>query len=185
MILTLDKLKELRACQAGIDWFANQKETELRAVCFALLHSKKSPWVNWLLAQLMTHKQRVKWSVLSAREVLHIFETKFPGDDRPRKAIEAAEAWFTDPGYRNKAADAAAAADAADAAAAYAAAAAADAAAYAAADAAAAAADAADAADAAADAAAADAAAADAADARKNICIKITNYALDLIEGDA
>ena len=89
-----------------------------------------------------------------AKRVLHIYESKYPNDDRPRKAIEAA---------RNGAADAAAyadaAADAADAAArsAYAADAAADAA-YAAARAA----DAAD--DAAYDAAYAARAAADAAD---------------------
>jgi len=32
-----------------------------------------------------------------ARRVLHIFEEVFPEDDRPRKAIEAREAWLDDP----------------------------------------------------------------------------------------
>lgn len=37
----------------------------------------------------------VKLGVWSARRVLHLFEEKYPKDDRPRKAIEAAEAWLT------------------------------------------------------------------------------------------
>jgi hypothetical protein len=54
----------------------------------------------------------VKLAIFCAERVLHIFEEKYPNDDRPRKAIEAAK----NGGDRN-AADAAAyvAADAADA----------------------------------------------------------------------
>jgi hypothetical protein len=93
----------------------------------------------------------------AARHVLPVFEASYPGDHRPRKAIEAAEAWLA--GGTRPPADAAAnaAAYASAAAAANAAADAADAAAYAA-DAADAAAYAADAANAAAYAAAAAAA---------------------------
>jgi hypothetical protein len=74
----------------------------------------------------------VELAVLFAESVLPIFEAKFPDDDRPRKAIEAAQAYLRG----EDAACAACAADAADAAdaarAAYAAARAAYAAAYAA-----------------------------------------------------
>ncbi len=134
-------------------------------------------------------KESVKLAIFSARLVLSGFEKKYPNDDRPRKAIEAAETWVKNPTAKNRAA-AYAAADAAAYAAAYAdyaavyAAADAAYAAYAAAYAARAAARAdyaaayaaADAAYAAADAARA---AADAARAKK----KIHKYALSLIPG--
>jgi hypothetical protein len=103
-----------------------------------------------------TKRDSVALAVFAAELVLHVFEDRYPGDDRPRKAIAAAKAYLAG----QLAAYAAAYAAAADAA--YAAAA--DAAYAADADAAYAAYAAAYAADAAADAAAADAAAA-AADA--------------------
>jgi len=66
-------------------------------------------------------------AIYAAELVIGVYEKKFPNDDRPRKAIEAAKAYLENP---------TGAADAAAYAAAYAAYAAADAAAYAAADAA-------------------------------------------------
>ena len=155
-----------------------------------------------------TKKDSVLFSIYAARLVLRYFEEKYPNDDRPRKAIEAAELYINHPSDAAAyAACAAAAADAADAAAAYAAYAAcadaADAAAARAADAAdAAAARAADAADAAcADAAAyaacaaaaadaacaaaayaAYAACADAAAARKSIYKKLDKWMLEYIK---
>ena len=122
-------------------------------------------------ANLATRKRgQVKFAILCAKAVLHIFEDKFPSDTRPREAIEAAESWLKGAAtYAHTAAYAAHAAadDAADAA--YAASDADDAAdaahtaAYAAHTAAYAADAAADAADAAADAAHTAAYAADAA----------------------
>ena len=52
----------------------------------------------------------IQWASDCAEHILHIYEDKYPGDDRPRKAIEAARS-----GNKN-AADAADAADAARAA---------------------------------------------------------------------
>jgi len=150
---------------------------------------------------------RVAFAVLCAEAVLHHFEDKMEGDDRPRKAIEAVKEYLKNPAAAEWAAWAAAwaAADAAADAAAWAAAAAraaADAAARAAADAAAwaawaarAAADAAAAARAAAraaaaaaraaaDAAAADAAAADAAAGSQEIDFgKLADQAVKMIFG--
>ena len=39
------------------------------------------------------HKTLVLWSIECAECVLPIFEKKYPQDERPRKAIEAAKAW--------------------------------------------------------------------------------------------
>ncbi len=37
------------------------------------------------------------FAIAAAKNCLHVFEDKYPGDDRPRKALEAAEKWFKDP----------------------------------------------------------------------------------------
>jgi hypothetical protein len=137
---------------------------------FSLKIIKKINYPNWYIEK--QKEVQILFAILCAESVLKYFENKYPNDNRPRKAIEAAKNYLKDPSAANKkvayaaayaaaAADAAAYAAAAAAADAYAAAAyaAADAAADAAAYAAAAAADAADDADAAADAADVDAAA--------------------------
>ena len=113
--------------------------------------------------------ESIKMAVFAALLVLPIFEKKYPDDDRPRKAIEAAEAWINRPTKKNANA------------AAYAARAAADAAYAARAAAAAANAYAAYAANAAANAAAK--AAANAADA-KAAKMKIHRYVLKMLKGD-
>lgn len=60
----------------------------------------------------------VKFAVWCARKVLHVFENEYPGEypgnDGPRKAIEAAEKWLDDPTDENARA-ASVAASAADA----------------------------------------------------------------------
>jgi hypothetical protein len=193
MQVTLNFLKNKNACRLGINAFEFEfgKSAELKNVINFCIKSKKMEnlsYANWLITKKMTKLQCVRYAIYAAEQVLSIFESKYPNDERPRKAIIAAKNYLKNPNqkdvadaaYADAAADAAAyaAADAAAADAAYAAAdAAADAAAYAAADAAAA-----DAAYAAADAAyayaAADAAYAAAAIKMK---IKILKYGLRII----
>ena len=42
-------------------------------------------------------RESVKLAVISARDCLKNYEDKFPGDSRPRVAVEAAEAWLRQP----------------------------------------------------------------------------------------
>ncbi len=91
MNISLKQLKELKACEAGIKWFKNQKKRKVRLVVEVLLKNNKVSYANWLLSRLMTHPQRVLWAIYSAEQVLDIFEKRYPGDVRPRKAIEAAK----------------------------------------------------------------------------------------------
>jgi hypothetical protein len=44
----------------------------------------------------------VFWAADCAEHVLPVFETKYPEDDRPRKAIEAARAWVANPTDANR-----------------------------------------------------------------------------------
>ena len=178
MKVTTEFLQSKNACSPGMIWVTENNLIGLEGKEFVekLIASDKLDWGHWLIVRLMDHANVVRYVIFAAEQVIEIYENKYPDDNRPRKAIEAARAYLANPSDENKKATHAAAAAAH---AAYAAAAAADAA-YAADAAAAAAYAAADAAHAAADAAhAADAAAADAA--RKEIKIRILNYGLTLI----
>ena len=190
MKVTREFLKEKRACSPDYEWWLKYCEGLDNDAQIRKLAKKDYSWANWLLVRIMTYKQYVSYAVFAAKQVIDIYEKKYPNDKRPRVAIKAAKKCIKNPTKKNKAAADAAAAAAAYAAASYAAYAASYAA-YAAASysaasyAAYAAAYAADAADAADDAAyAADAAddAAYAADAHKEMQTKILNYGLKLIK---
>lgn len=49
-----------------------------------------------------TKKDSVLFAIFAARLVLKNFEKEFPGDDRPRKAIKAAEAYAKNPTKKNR-----------------------------------------------------------------------------------
>mgnify|MGYP001581383534 CR=1 FL=1 len=158
MKITNEWLRGKMACRDGKEWFAAQTETDGAKVITKLMIANRFDWANWLIVRIMTQEQKLRYAIFAAEQVINIYEKKYPQNDKPRKAIEAAKAVLKNdtPETRAAAADAAAAAYAAADAAAAAADAAYAAAVYAAADAAAADADAAAAA-ADADAAAADA----------------------------
>jgi len=162
MKLTKNFLEKNNACYRGLEWFCNQKETELIPLLKKLMtkrtqtqiekkYSENSlEWASWLIVRKMKYKQYVSYAVYAAEQVIDIYEKKYPNNDSPRKArkarkaIEAAKKCIENPSKKNKEAAAVAYANAVAAAVAaaadvtYAADAAADvaAAAYAAADAA-------------------------------------------------
>lgn len=80
-------------------------------------HQEKSAWseMRVIKAWNWTKNDSVEIAIFAAEQVIEVFEKKYPNDDRPRKAIEAAKAWSKDPSDKNKKA-AYAAARAADAA---------------------------------------------------------------------
>ena len=179
--ITLKWLEDHNACSDGVEWFKAQSKKNEVDIINDLIKDDELDWANWTVARRLPSKDRIRYAIYAAGQVLALYENKHPSDNRPRLAIRAARAYLKNPSTTNKnaAANAAyaayAATDAADAAyAAYAAYAAADAA-YAATHAAYATADAAaDAADAATHAAYA---AADAA-----MKIKILKYGIKLLK---
>ena len=141
-ITNVNELEAASPCADGLAYarqFASLKE--------AWEKCERGDWMLWLLRKTggLDKRTSVAVAVTCAERVLARYEAKYPGDNRPRAAIEAARNWLDNPCEETRAAAYAAYAAAAyaAAAAAYAAAAAAAAAAYAAADAADAAADAA------------------------------------------
>ena len=105
------------ACEAGVEAFKNQKEKDSLKILKKLIRVKKLDWANWLIVRVMTYKQYVSYAIYGAEKVIGIFEKKYPNDNRPRAAINAAKKCIKNPTKKNKAAADAAATDAANAAA--------------------------------------------------------------------
>ena len=88
------------ACQGGVDWLLGQKETDGEKLV-AKVMSHNLDWANWLVVRLMTHKQQIKYAIYAAKQVIDIYERKYPEDKRPRLAIEAAENYLKNPSATN------------------------------------------------------------------------------------
>ena len=109
MKLTQKWLKSKLVCSAGLQWFTEQSETDGFRVLEKLLTEKHLSWANWLVVRLMKHNQQIRYAIFAAEQVIGLFEKKYPKDDKPRKAIEAAKAYLAKPSKATKsAADAAA-----------------------------------------------------------------------------
>jgi hypothetical protein len=140
---TFNLLREKNACETGYKNLAKHlggvtaygKDVEIDLL--TILESNGFDDAVWCLRATVQDSDNIKRIITCdfAESVLHIFESKRPGDDRPRKAIEAARGFIAGSVSREDMQKARAAANEADAASAYAAAAAAAyAAVYAAAD---------------------------------------------------
>ena len=93
MKITKEWLEEEAACHEGIEWLENQKLSDGLEIVKSLMgeDKTKNEWANWLIVRIMDRKQYLSYSIFAARQVLDIFEKKYPTDNRPRLAIEAAE----------------------------------------------------------------------------------------------
>lgn len=105
MIITKKWLQGQGACLDGIDYFSEGDITDGVEWVKCLIESKRLDWANWLLVRLMTHEQKVQYAIYAAEQVIEIYESKYPTDNRPRNAIEAAKQYLV--AKDKKAADAA------------------------------------------------------------------------------
>lgn len=107
MNISLDILKKYGACDPGIKCFKYLKTTTVHETinkCMDLSDDVvlqwtddelgKYKWCNWLLSRVLPKDEKIKYAIYSARLVIDIFEKKYPNDNRPRKAIEAAELYL-------------------------------------------------------------------------------------------
>ena len=101
MKITKKWLKNNNACQEGQDWFFNQKEVEGIKVVRTLIKNDNLVWANWLIVRMMNKKQKVGYAIYAAEQVISIFESKYPNDDRPRKAIKAAKRYLNNQSREN------------------------------------------------------------------------------------
>ena len=97
-------LIEKKACNEGVEWFYNQKETDGIRIVKKLIVAKKLEWANWLIVRIMDYNQYVSYAIFAAEQVIDIYERRYPNDDRPRKAIESAKNCLQSPNKINMAA---------------------------------------------------------------------------------
>lgn len=109
--VSLNSILNQNPCEEGLEAFKlkfGHLDPDTPAPLLACLESNSVPDVIWALRAVHQDISSVLPLLCAdfAESALHIFEEKFPEDDRPRKAIEAARS-----GDKEKARDAAYAAD--------------------------------------------------------------------------
>jgi len=105
MKITKRLLKQKSACEDGIvnvdTWgLIGLNHCEFINGC---MDKDRLDYANWLIIRLFkTKKQKTQYAIFAAEQVIEIYENKYPDDDRPRKAIEAAKAYLDRPTSKNK-----------------------------------------------------------------------------------
>ncbi len=85
----VEHLQQLGACREGIEWAATQPD-----IASVWANCRRADWMLWLAAKCHVDRRiLVTVACEIARDVLPIFEAKHPTENRPRVAIETAEAW--------------------------------------------------------------------------------------------
>ena len=97
MKITQAWLKKHRACFDAVEWVSEQKENEETKLISMAMEIGRFNWVNWYLTRRFNKRQNVQFAVFAAKKVLHLFEKKYPVNQAPRKAIEAAEKYLKTP----------------------------------------------------------------------------------------
>ena len=92
MKITKKWLKEQGACSEGVDWFMAFGKTDSVDVISGLLEAERFNWANWLIVRLLNRKDKIRYAIFAAEQVIFLFEKKCPKDKRPRNAIDAAKA---------------------------------------------------------------------------------------------
>ena len=104
MRITLNWLKKHHACSEGRDWFEAQSETDGIKLIKKLMAEKRHGWAQWLIVLIMTRPQYLDYALFAAEQVLPIYEQQYPGDDKPRLAINAARKCIANDTPANRAA---------------------------------------------------------------------------------
>lgn len=117
MKITAAKIKAFNPCKSRFNNFVQQYPGFSGDVeDFLTLENICYQDKVWVALRLLSHRQGVYFALMCASSQLDAFEKNRPGDDRPRKALIAVEAWLNRPTEKNRQAAYAAAAYAVDAA---------------------------------------------------------------------
>ena len=103
--ITLRDLKAMEACNKAIEWFKTQNDVSVPGLVNALVaydENEKYAWANRLLLKVLNKQNRVQYTLFAAEPVLYALEREYPGDQRPRKAIEAAKVYVNNPTEENR-----------------------------------------------------------------------------------
>jgi len=86
-------LDSKEACQSSLNYVVENGYIGLSPVDFIrkLMTADRFSDANWLIVRCMNRKQRLAYAIFAAEQVISIYEKKYPNNDKPRKAIEAAK----------------------------------------------------------------------------------------------
>ena len=91
-IISLSWLESKCACNEGIKAFTSQTQVNSKVLIKKLIKLGKLDWANWLLVRVLDNRiKQVKYAIFAAEQVIHIYKDKYPNDNRPGKAIQAAK----------------------------------------------------------------------------------------------
>ena len=95
MKITWKNIEDKKPCAEALTWgrekYNGIGEIERVELIKNLISEGRIDWANWIITRLMSHNQQVKYAIFAAEQVIGIYEKRCPKDDRPRKAIQAAE----------------------------------------------------------------------------------------------
>lgn len=95
MKITKEWIEKWQPCREAIKWvdekYGDWKQLDAITVLEDLIADERLDWANWTIVRCMTRKQSLRYATYAAKQVLPIFEDKYPDDKRPRLAIRAAE----------------------------------------------------------------------------------------------
>jgi hypothetical protein len=102
MKVTKENLEKLGACSEGTEYaLANLKNLDGPEAIKELIKNDKLDWANWGITRLLDKTGSVKYAIYTAKQVIKIYEDKYPNDKRPREAIKAAEKYIKNPTKEN------------------------------------------------------------------------------------
>ena len=89
----LQFLRKNHACKSGMAWL---KKGKYESFSQAWKDCENSLWMLWLLEKkkLLDKKTAMRLAIIFAKDVLPIFEAKYPDDRRPRRVIEVIESYL-------------------------------------------------------------------------------------------
>ena len=95
MNTTLNKIKSHRPCRDGweklVTYLGKTEADDDELSIATIIESNGIKDAIWALRAVDGHDKEIRlFAADCAESVLHIYEDKYPGDDRPRKAIQAA-----------------------------------------------------------------------------------------------
>ena len=101
-------LKTLNPCADGYEWYVKNCRDkgidDTAKIIDLLIKDDRLEWANWMIARALSGENRIRYAIFAAEQVIDIFERKYPKDDRPRKAIEAAKAVLKNDNEKTKSA---------------------------------------------------------------------------------
>ena len=84
-------IEEHHPCEDGVKWYKSRTDKSPLGLLDGLISEKRYEWGFRFMARILDRKDRIRYAVFAAEQVLGIFEKKFPDDKRPRLAIESAK----------------------------------------------------------------------------------------------